>query len=204
MSAYSLTVVPTFDSSITKDPNGPAMIAGITAAIAALQDGIANNFTVYINYVNDPSVELGENTTWINNYAYSRYLAALRKSASDADDTNALRKLPNSSVDPVVGGADIVLPLPLARLLGLDSGEGPDGFDATVNLNMSLMNFTRPPRQCQQLRSPGRRRARDGRSSGNSQRPARFRHHLGGRFVSLHHQSPTHLHHQRRQRLFFP
>src|SRR6202034_3292031 len=29
--------------------------------------------------------------------------------------------------------------------LGLDSGEGPDGFDSTIHLNMPLMNFTRPP-----------------------------------------------------------
>jgi hypothetical protein len=144
-STFGLTVVPTYDSSITDDPNGPAMIAAIHAAIDALQSSIADSFVVYMDFLNDPSVDLGENSTWIDSYSYQQYRAALRSSATDANDTNALSKLPNSPVDPVVGGADVILTLPLARHLGLDSGVGPDGFDSTIHLNMSLVNFSRPP-----------------------------------------------------------
>jgi hypothetical protein len=56
-----------------------------------------------------------------------------------------LSKLPNSSTDPVVGGSQIWLTLPQARLLGLDSGYGAGGLDSTISCKMSYMNFTRPP-----------------------------------------------------------
>jgi hypothetical protein len=143
--AYSLTIVPTFDSSITNSPNGPAIVAAINGAIQTLQTNIAGNFTVYIHYTNDPAAALGESETWGNTYSYPAYLAALKSSAADANDTNAISKLPNSPTDPVIGGTNVYLTLALARHLGLGSGVGPDGFDSTIHLNMALMNFTRPP-----------------------------------------------------------
>jgi hypothetical protein len=145
MSAWSLTIVPTFDGSITNDPNGAAMTNAINAAIQVLQANIADNFTVYIHYTNDASVGLGQSQTWGGNYSYTQYLAALKNSAADINDTNAISQLPNSTTDPVIGGKKIYLTLALARRMGLDTGEGPDGFDSTVSLNMAFMNFTRPP-----------------------------------------------------------
>jgi hypothetical protein len=145
MQAFSLTVVPTFDGSITNDPNGVAMQAAINAAIHVLQTNIADNFTVYIHFTNDPSVSLGQSSTWGGPYLYSDYLAALKSTAADANDTNALSQLPNSPTDPLIGGTNLHLTLALARHLGLDTGEGPDGFDSTIQLNTTLMNFTRPP-----------------------------------------------------------
>src|SRR5580658_1913274 len=87
---FSLVIVPTFDSSITNDPNGPAMKAAINAAIQTLQTNIADNFTVYIHFTNDPSVSLGQSQTWGGSYLYAAYLAALKSSAADANDTNAI------------------------------------------------------------------------------------------------------------------
>jgi hypothetical protein len=143
-SAHGLTIMPTFDSSITGDPNGAAMMTAINAAIQVMQSNIVDNFTVYIQFVNDPNVDLGQSLTYGNSYAYGDYLAALRSLASDANDTNALSKLPKSAPDPVIGGNKIHLTLPLARWMGLAWGTGPDGVDSTISLNMPLMNFTRP------------------------------------------------------------
>jgi hypothetical protein len=143
-SAPGLTIVPTFDTSITSDPNAAAMEAAINAAINALQTNIADNFTVSINFVSDTNVDLGQSDTYGGPYPYASYLAALKSSATDANDTNACRQLPDSPNDPLIGGAQIHLTLPLARLLGLDSGFGPNGFDSTISLNTSIMNFTRP------------------------------------------------------------
>jgi hypothetical protein len=144
-SASCLTIVPTFDASITNDPNGPAMKAAINAAIRVLQTNIADNFTVYIHFTNDPSVSLGQSSTWGGDYLYSDYLAALKSSAADANDTNAISQLPNTPTDPLIGGTNLHLTMALARHLGLDTGEGPDGFDSTIQLNTTLMNFSRPP-----------------------------------------------------------
>jgi hypothetical protein len=143
--AFSLTIVPTFDSSITGDANAAAIENDIYYAIGVMESNITDNVTVKIRYVEDESVGLGENSTWIGDYSYPAFLSALKRHARSITDTNALSKLPNSTRDPVVGGTQIVLTLPLARLLGLDSGYGSDGFDSTVSCAMSLMNFTRPP-----------------------------------------------------------
>lgn len=143
--AFGLTIIPSYDSSITNDPNGRAMTNAIYAAIKALQTNIADNFTVYIHFTNDPTVSLGQSQTWGGGYAYADYLAALKATAADANDTNAISQLPNSLTDPLIGGTNIHLTLALARHLGLDTGEGPDGVDSTISLNTTLMNFTRPP-----------------------------------------------------------
>jgi hypothetical protein len=142
-SAHSLTIVPTFDSSITNDPNAPAMEAAINAAIAVFQTNYTDNLTVYVNYVNDPTVNLGESETWGNGYPYAGFLSALQSSATSVNDANALSKLTNSVIDPILGGTSIYLSLAHARLLGLDTNIGPDGFDTTISLNMTRMNFTR-------------------------------------------------------------
>ena len=144
-STFGLTIVPTFDSSITNSPNASAMIAAINRAIQVFQTNIVDNQTVYINYVSDSTVGLGQSSTWGNTYLYSDYLTALRNKATSANDTNGLHKLTNNNVDPLVGSSQIYMNLPLAVLMGLDSGTGPDGFDATIYLNTSIMNFTRPP-----------------------------------------------------------
>jgi hypothetical protein len=143
--AYSLTIVPTFDSSITNSPAAAAIEAAINAAALAFQTNYTDNLTVLINFVSDPTVDLGESTTWGTTFPYQQYIAALRSRATSHNDTNAISHLPNSSTDPVIGGNQINLNLTLARLTGLFTGYGPDGFDSTISLNMTLMNLTRPP-----------------------------------------------------------
>jgi hypothetical protein len=144
-SAYSLTIVPTFDASITSDPHGSAMTNAIYAAIQVFQTKLTDSGTVKIHFTNDPNVGLGASLTWGNNYTYSAYLSALRSRATSLNDTNGLSKIPNSSTDPLIGGSQIYMTLALARRMGLDSQYGPDGLDSTISLNMTLMNFSRPP-----------------------------------------------------------
>jgi hypothetical protein len=144
-SAYSLTIIPTFDSSIVNDPNSSAMMSAINFSIGTLQSNLTDNATVNILFVADESVGLGQSATWESPYAYADYLTALRSRAASINDTNALSQIPNTTTDPLVGNSNIALKLPLARLMGLDSGYGPDGFDSTISCKMSLMNLTRPP-----------------------------------------------------------
>lgn len=142
--ASALTIVPTWDVSITTNVNADAITNGIMTAIQALESSLNNNLTVQILFVNT-NVGLGESSTWYVLPSYASYLAALRAGATSVNDSNALRQLPNGPNDPVVGTNKINLQLPLARLLGFYSGYGPDGYDSTILLNLSLINLTRPP-----------------------------------------------------------
>jgi hypothetical protein len=145
-SSYSLTIVPTFDGSITNDPNGAAMVAAINAAIQVEQSHLADNVTVNIHFTNDVNISLGESRTVGNDYAYTNFLSKLTNSATSLNDTNGYARIPNTSTnDPLVGTNKIYINKAPARLLGLTTTTGQDGFDSTIHLNMSLMNFTRPP-----------------------------------------------------------
>jgi hypothetical protein len=145
-SSYSLTIVPTFDGSITNDPNGAAMVAAINAAIQVEQSHLADNVTVNIHFTNDVNISLGESRTVGNDYDYTNFLSKLTNSATSQNDTNGYARIPNTSTnDPLVGTNKIYINKAPARLLGLTTTTGQDGFDSTIHLNMSLMNFTRPP-----------------------------------------------------------
>jgi hypothetical protein len=146
-SGYSLNIIPTFDSSITGAPNSAAIISGINFALQTIQSNIADNVSVNITFVADENIGLGQSLTFGDDYSYADYLAALRSRATSVNDTNALSQLPNSSVDPVIGGSLIHLTTAQARMLGLDSYSG---IDSTVSFKMSLMNLTR------QLVNPGK------------------------------------------------
>lgn len=141
---YALTILPTWDSSITTNSQATAITNGILFAIQTLENNINDNLTVKIDFVDNPDVDLGESDTYYLSVSYSSYLADLRASATSVDDSNALSRLPNSSVDPVLDESQLDLQLPLARRFGFYTTYGPDGYDSTINLNIPIMNLTRP------------------------------------------------------------
>jgi len=141
---YALIIEPTWDPSITTNSEASAITNGILFAIQTLENDIDDNLTVKIDFVNNSNVDLGENSTYYLPVTYSSYLADLRSSATSVDDSNALSRLPVSSTDPVIGGSQIDLQLPLARLFGFYSSYGPDGYDSTIYLNIPIMNLSRP------------------------------------------------------------
>jgi hypothetical protein len=140
-SARALTIVPTFDSSITGDPNAAAMEAAINAAIQIFQSTYTDNVTVKITFVSDPNVGLGQSDTFYFSPTYSAYHTALKGKAADANDTNALSKLPSGTHDPVISGTQVMVTTALYRCLGLGSYTGTD---STISFNPDLVNLTRP------------------------------------------------------------
>lgn len=116
-----LTIVPTFDTSVTSDPNAATIEATINAAIAVYKNYFTDPVTVAIKF-QTMSDGLGENSSFFSTYSYSAYRAALVAKATTTDDTTALAHLPNTTSNPVNGNASIELMLPLARALGLSSG----------------------------------------------------------------------------------
>ena len=142
-SAYSLTIVPTFDVSITSSANAHGITNAIKGAIQVLQSNLVDNVTVNVTFVGDESVGLGQSSTFGEDFPYANFLTALKSHSASVRDAIALGKLPNSPTDPVIGGSQIYLTTAQARLLGLDTSILP--VDSTVSCKMSLMNFTRPP-----------------------------------------------------------
>ena len=145
VSADALNIIPTFDNSIANDPNGPAMMAAINAAIQTVEPNIVDNVTVQILFTNDPGTDFGSSFTYGAPVSYSSYMNVLRSRATSIFDAEAVSKIPNTATDPVIGGTQIHVTTALARLMGFNLGTGPAGFDSIISLNMRKMNVTRPP-----------------------------------------------------------
>ena len=140
------TIVPTFDSTITSDPNSATIIAGINAVIARVEAAIANPITVNITYT-EMTTGLGGSSTFIGTIPYGpaatagSYLNALTTmQILSANDNSAIASLPNQANNPVNGNSSVFLPTSLLRALGFAVGSGTDG---TVFLNTSIMNLSR-------------------------------------------------------------
>ena len=132
--AYSLIFIPTFDGSITNNVNGAALQAAISNAMSVFHSTILDNVVVKVHFTNDETVGLGQSSTAGNTFSYAAFLAALQSHATSANDFNGLSKIPNTATDPVIGGTDIYINYAPARLLGLSTSYGDDGFDSTVAL----------------------------------------------------------------------
>jgi hypothetical protein len=96
---------------------------------------------VQITFVNDTTIALGQSDTFYATVSYSSYRTALKNKAADANDTNALSKLPAGTHDPVINGTQVNVTTPLYRCLGLGTYTG---MDSTISVNTSIVNFTRP------------------------------------------------------------
>ncbi|NBR85069.1 MAG: hypothetical protein EBS84_08145 [Proteobacteria bacterium] len=142
-SGSALTIVPTYDGSITNAAQAVAITNAINVAIQNLQSNLTDDLTVKILFVSDANIGLGQSSTWFNNWPYSDYLSALQARATSRNDALALSKTPATTTDPLANNSQIHMTLPLGRLLGLTANFGSDGFDSTISLNTTIMNFTR-------------------------------------------------------------
>jgi hypothetical protein len=137
----NLTIVPTFDSSITSDPNALTIETGINAAINTLEADISTSITVTVDF-QSMSSGLGQSDTYYSTLSYTQYLSDLTHNQTlSANDVTALASLPAGPNNPVNGNANVLLTLPLLRAIGESTGSVP--FDSTISLNLSLMNLSR-------------------------------------------------------------
>ena len=137
--ARALTITPTFDSTITGDPQAATIEATINSAIAVYEATYSDPITVKITF-QEQGAGLGNSTTKVTLVSYSSYRSALVSHATSIDDAWAVTYLPSTANNPVNNNANVYLSLPLARALGLSSSVGsPDG---TVYLNTSICNLS--------------------------------------------------------------
>jgi hypothetical protein len=146
-----LTIVPTFDSSITSLPNAGAIESALNSAIQAIESSVSspNNITVSVDFQN-MSTGLGQSDTTNYNVSYFDYYNALKVVATTPAQLTALASLgaaptSPSSVNPVTGTTQMVITSAEGRNLGFNTpgGTGPGGsFDSVVSFNTSI---TSPP-----------------------------------------------------------
>ena len=140
-----VTIVPTWDSTITSDPNAATIEASIQATITRVEADITapNPDTVNITFAEMGS-GLGESSTVQYTVPYSSYVSALQANATpSANDTAAIASLNyNPTIttnNPVNGNADVNVNTALARGLGIANYGSSDG---TISLNTSIMNLS--------------------------------------------------------------
>ena len=134
----AFVITPTFDSTITSDPNAATIETSINRVIQSFEDSFSDNITVDITF-KEVTSGLGGSNTSNNSFSYTAYRAALVSHSTTADDTTALASLPTTSTTPVGGSGNtqLFIATALQKALGLAS---PSGSDGTIKLNTSIMN----------------------------------------------------------------
>jgi hypothetical protein len=146
--AVGLTIIPTFDSSITMNPNAQAIESSINDAIGVLEALFSDPITVQIDFQYSTTLPggqpaaLGNSISTDYSFAYTEYISSLRAHSRTTNDVTALDHLPPS---PLATKAD--LNSALGRALGLNTPGALDSngatdtggtFDGIVIVNSSL------------------------------------------------------------------
>lgn len=139
--AQALTIDPTFDSTITSDPNAAAIENVINGAIDVYEQDFSDPITVKI-YFEEMSTGLSDNVPSFDIVSYSTYITALRTDAKTANDSTALKQLPIASTNPVTGGSDIELMTADEKAVGLTPSA--QTYDGTILLNTHVTDVGSP------------------------------------------------------------
>jgi hypothetical protein len=137
-----LNIIPTFDASITGHANAATIMATINSAIAVYESTFNDPITVNIKF-SDMGSGLGASNTWIQQHSYTQYRTSLAADATSADDATALATLPVQATSPVDGNTNMWVTFANLKAIGINPGASPDGFDGSIGLNLSIINFDR-------------------------------------------------------------
>ena len=153
-----LVINPTFDNSITSNPNSAAIEAMITQSIAIFQSLFSDPITVEILYryaatgpggkALDPGV-IAESDSSVYSIPWGDFISALVADAKTSNDSTADASLPTSSLTANItpssaNGRAIGLDTPPSLLANGKTGSGGQ-YDGIVTLNSQVpFQFTRP------------------------------------------------------------
>jgi hypothetical protein len=139
----NLVITPTFDSSITGDPNAAAIEGTINTAINTYESDFTDPINVTIDF-KEMATGLGQSNTTLYKINYSAFYNALVADAKSANDATALAHLPNGSApgstNPVTGSTTINVKTADLKALGFNGASFPPigGFDGVIGLNTSI------------------------------------------------------------------
>lgn len=140
--AGGLVITPTFDSTITTDPNAATIENSINAAIQYYERQFGDPITVTILF-QEMGSGLGQSSTYYSTMTYSDYFTALTADATTTNDAIALAHLPGGPNNPVDGTPNIDVTTANQRAIGFNTTPPPGQPDSTIGLNTSLMNLDR-------------------------------------------------------------
>jgi hypothetical protein len=154
-----LIINPTFDSSITGNPNAAAIEAMINRAISFHESLFSDPITIQIRFRYSttgpdgtplPAGGIAQSVFVIYQIPWSIYINALRADARTSNDSAANASLPATALSPNIkprsaGGRAVGLDTPPAMLPNGTIGQGGI-YDGIVTLNsLAHYQFTRPP-----------------------------------------------------------
>jgi hypothetical protein len=154
-----LTIHPTFDSSITNNPNAAAIQATINRAISFHESLFSDPITIQIRFrfstttpegTHLPMGTLARTDLVLYPIPWSSYISALRADAKTSNDTQANASLPGAALSANIrpssaGGRAVGLDTPPAMFADGSVGQGGP-YDAIVTLNSGVpFQFSRPP-----------------------------------------------------------
>jgi len=140
--ASSFIIVPTFDSTITSDPNAAIIESTIKSTIGVYEATFTDPITVKITF-QEMSSGLGQSSTFFDTVSYSSYLTALTADAKSCNDAIALAHLGAGPNNPVNNNPNINVKLPNLRAVGIMESPPLGQPDGTIGLNTSIMNLSR-------------------------------------------------------------
>ena len=154
-----LTIHPTFDSSITGNPNAAAIQAMINRAIAIYESLFSDPITIQIRFRYATTGPDGSplshglvsesDTTIYTSISWNTYISALRADARTSNDDSANASLPGNALSPNIrptsgNGRAVGLNTPQAMFANGTVGQGGP-YDGIVTLNSAKpFQFSRP------------------------------------------------------------
>jgi hypothetical protein len=153
-----LNINPTFDSSITGNPNAAAIEAMINRAVSFHELLFSDPITIQIRFLYSttgpdgaplPAGAIAQSVFVIYPIPWSIYIGALRADARTNNDNLANASLPGTALSPNIkprsaGGRAVGLDTPTAMFANGTVGQGGP-YDGIVTLNSSVpYQFTRP------------------------------------------------------------
>jgi hypothetical protein len=141
--ATNLVITPTFDSSITSDPNAAAIEGAINSAIGFYESHFTDPINVKITFQETSSGLGGSQWSYFSDVSYQAFVTALQNDKTTADDTTALAHLPTGSTNPVTGSTTINVKSATVRALGMTGFISPSS-DGTISINTHITDTGSP------------------------------------------------------------
>lgn|SRR5574340_992015 len=142
-SAHALTIIPTFDFSITSNPNASAVIADVQTAINFYQSTFTAPVTVQMSFSETLVGDRFAGTSFSPPYV-SDYNTVYKPALLAADATSVIGQIASSNLPPVPPGTLIEFTSAAGRALGLNT-PAIGGFDGFINLSPNNQYVIPPP-----------------------------------------------------------
>src|ERR1022692_3635098 len=97
----ALTIIPTFDSSITIDPNATTIMTTIKSAIAVYESDFSDPVIVRVEFHKKTGPGHANNCAGKTAYSYGMYRTALLFHSTTIDDVDARQYMPDTPNNPV-------------------------------------------------------------------------------------------------------